>query len=86
MLTIWKYTLQPECDVQVPVASKVLSVHEQHGDVNLWALVDPSNELITRHFSVYGTGHEVPAHPGEFIGTVHIHGGALVFHVFERKG
>jgi len=49
----------------------------------MWALVDPEVEKETRHFVSFGTGHDVPDRPMTFTGTAHLHGGMLVFHVFE---
>lgn len=83
MKTIWKYTLQPECTLDMPKDAEVLSVREQGEDICLWALVDPNAEKEPRKFVGFGTGHDVPDHPMKFIGTAHLHGGSLVFHVFE---
>jgi hypothetical protein len=32
---------------------------------------------------MYGTGHDMPDDPGQYVGTFQMHGGALVFHLFE---
>jgi hypothetical protein len=32
---------------------------------------------------VHGTGHQIDE-PGVYVGTAHIHSGALVFHVFDH--
>ena len=34
-------------------------------------------------FVTYGTGHDVPDEPGQYVGTFFMNGGSLVFHVFE---
>lgn len=62
----------------------MLSVAVQNGDVNLWAEVDADNPLIHRKFRTSGTGHPLPTGESRrFIGTFLVHGGALVFHLFE---
>ena len=43
----------------------------------------PVKELRT--FSIYGTGHQHESISGEYVGTFQLHGGALVYHVFEEK-
>ena len=84
MKTIWKFTIQPSCEIIMPVGAKLLDVQEQHGEAQLWALVDPNAEKETRRFTFYGTGHDVSDDPGTYIGTFQLHGGGLVFHGFEH--
>lgn len=84
MRTIWKFTLQPECSIEMPSGAEVLSVREQGETICLWALVDPEATVEMRRFVVLGTGHSVPDQPLRFLGTAHLAGGAFVFHVFEE--
>ena len=42
---------------------------------------DQPNEWRT--FEMYGTGHPMPANPGEYVETFQMDGGALVWHVFD---
>lgn len=81
---VWKFALQMECTISMPLGSKVLHVHEQDGGVYVWAEVNPSQVMVDRHFRIYGTGHPMPDNAGAYLGTVHLSGGALVFHVYER--
>ena len=61
-----------------------MTVQIQHGMPQLWALVDEKAPIIYRTIATYGTGNMMPdGDPGEYVGTYQIHGGALVFHVFE---
>lgn len=83
MKTIWKFTLKPEITLEMPKGAQVLSVREQGEDICLGALVDPMAEKERRNFVSFGTGHDVPDLPMQFIGTAHLAGGGLVFHVFE---
>lgn len=48
----------------------------------LWALVDPSAPKEERTFQLAGTGHPIkPFH--RYVGTTQLHGGDIVFHLFE---
>jgi hypothetical protein len=85
MKTIWKWTLQPETTINMPHGAKLLAVQEQRGEPQLWALVDPGAKTYPRTFRVYGTGHNLPDDPGQYVGTFQIHNEALVFHVFEAN-
>jgi hypothetical protein len=88
MKTIWKWTLKPETTIvkDMPHGAQLLAVQEQHGEPQLWALVD-TDETTTypRTFRVYGTGHNMPDQPGKYVGTFQVQGGDLVFHVFETN-
>lgn len=90
MKTIWKFDVMvnDSVDIEMPAKAEILSIQTQGGLPRMWALVDPNAEKEMRHFAVFGTGHK---HPDEvfdrlvFIGTFQLAGGALVFHLFERK-
>jgi hypothetical protein len=84
--TIWKFTLAPgrAAGVSMPIGAKILHVHEQAGDICLWAEVDSKASNEWRKITIYGTGHEMPADPGTYIGSVHLANGRFVFHVYER--
>ena len=83
MKVIWKYKLSGTGKLEIPKAAEILSVHEQHDDIYIWALVESDNTVEFRHFSVIGTGWEITHDAKKFIGTVHLKSG-LVFHVFEK--
>ena len=86
MRTIWKFDLPVNdyAGINMPRGAEVLHVHEQYGKACIWALVEPAAPLEMRSFRIFGTGHTVPEFPRRYIGTVHLAGGALVFHVFEE--
>jgi hypothetical protein len=85
--TIWKWNLQTgSTTISMPVHARVLSVQEQCGVVELWALVQPSSPKRSRTFSIYMTGQELYDDPGIYIGTVQVLGGEIVLHVFETTG
>ena len=86
---IWKYPLEltDEQVIHVPRSPQFLSCQIQNGKPCIWALVDP--ELRSKAISVYvvGTGNPVPegVADADFMGTVQMAGGSLVWHVFVEK-
>ena len=85
MRSVWKYTLRPGLQsFGIPQGAVILHVHEQLGLVCLWALVEPEERQSERTFDVVATGQQFDL-LGKcvYIGTVHLDGGSLVFHVFE---
>jgi hypothetical protein len=84
MNTIWKLVLSidDEVTMNMPVGAVVLGAHDQHGQVCIWALVDPYAQLVPRTFLIRGTGHPV-GRVGRFVGTVIMESGDLVWHIFE---
>lgn len=89
-MKIWKWTLAVTDvqTIQMPVGATVLTVQVQGEEPQIWALVDETiHRYTSRKFAAYGTGNPMPdGDPGRYVGTYQIHGGALVFHVFEQKG
>lgn len=86
-MKIYKYTLavDDEQAVVMPQGSKILSAQVQRESICLWALVDEgAYGRETRTIRIHGTGHDVPNSDNlEFIDTVQLVGGELIFHVFE---
>jgi len=87
MKSIWKYDLDT-VDVQIinmPNGADILSVQVQHGVPRIWAMVEKSNHIQPRKIITKGTGHDAGdiTDSCSFIGTYQLHGGAIVFHVFE---
>lgn len=83
MIVIWKYPLDEagRQTLLMPRGARVLCVQVQADEMQLWALVDDRAPNEPRNFAVYGTGHDLPGKPGEYLGTVQL--GAFVWHVFE---
>lgn len=90
MRTIHKYKLNPGAlRVRMPADATVLTAREQIDDICVWAEVETTAPMEERVFEVFGTGHPIPTGMGadrKYIGTAHLEGGALVFHVFESLG
>lgn len=71
--------------IDMPHGAKILTVQMQHGEPQLWALVDPGAKTYPRTFHTYGTGYTLPDYPGKYVGTFQMAVGSLVFHVFETE-
>lgn len=82
-MQIWKFPIEPNKPIEMPKGAKALSVQTQHGEPFLWAMVDPSAVLVFRKFVFVGTGQDLPSNVGEFIDTLQMAGGGLIFHVFN---
>jgi len=88
-LTIYKYPLRiGVTELNLPLDAEVLTVQTQNNEPMLWAIVDPDDsETEKRVFYMLGTGHRHPSSEFtdlEFIATIQLSNGELVFHVFER--
>ena len=84
MRSVYKYVIpKVECVVSVPMIrdAQVIHVHEQNGDICLWALVELSRTAFEhRVFYIRGSGHSVEDDL-VYLGTAHI--GPYIWHVFE---
>ncbi len=69
----------------MPIGAELLTVQIQGGKPCLWAMVDPAKDQSERHIEIFGTGNPIEESILErkYIGTYQLHGGSLVFHVFE---
>lgn len=88
MAKVFKYQLPISDAVKVymPKDAKVLCVQVQNGQPCIWASVNPDKELEERQFRIAGTGHTIEdGIVDNYIGTVQLHDGKLVFHVFEVR-
>jgi hypothetical protein len=94
---IFKYPIEvtDTQTIKLPAGSRILSVMNQYEKIVLYALVS-DNEKDTKEVSIriVGTGHVIdffiPALEFgggyTFLGTVSLHDGRLMFHVFYKKG
>ena len=88
MKQVWKFVpqLADISEIAMPAGAQILTVAAQHGNITLWALVDPLAPPESRIFRIAGTGHAIDAAEcGHYLGTAILADGALVFHVFEIK-
>ncbi len=89
MQNVFKYTIPMEdyFSLDLPEGAKILTVQEQHGGAQIWALVNPDNPTETRNFRLAGTGHPIKESPDtlNYVGTFQLAGGSFIGHVFEIK-
>ncbi len=91
MMTIHKYAVPAprfnECVIEMTRHAKAIHVAAQGEEIMLWAEVDTEEPMVPRRFCVFGTGHRLTpaARNGRYIGTAHLSGLGLVFHVYEAK-
>ena len=86
---IWKYELDTVGDqiVIMPAGAQILSCQIQDDRPCLWVMTEPGLEEKERLIEMISTGSSVreTLYVGRvFIDTIQLHGGSLVFHVFER--
>ena len=87
--TIWKFpiTVGDIVKIEMPLYAEILTIQSQFDEPMMWALVDPKQIKEIRYFEVFGTGHSVPDLDNDkkrkYINTFQVHGGSLIFHLFE---
>jgi hypothetical protein len=88
MKKVFKYSVEVKdvITVELPMHAKPLHFNVPNPDdpkaqLFLWALVDPSKPLVKYKFRMAGTGHPIDT-CGEYINTVILLRGTLVFHFF----
>jgi hypothetical protein len=83
---IFKYGLSigEEVRLLLPFEARILSVQAHGGIPCLWAVVDPEAPMTERLFCWRATGEELgDAQRGVYVGTVQLHGGRFVVHLFD---
>lgn len=93
--TIWKFPINVYDDrgmvtalpvVTMPAGAEILCLQLQDGNPMMWAVVDPDEPWVARHFAIVGTGTGVPDDVVRYVGTWQTEfarSPSLVFHVFE---
>ena len=79
--------IDDESTIKLPAGAHILSIKEQHNNIVLYAVVPfPIQEDVMKKITIkmVGTGHDIDfdIKDYEFLGTVSLHGGELMFHVF----
>ena len=74
--------------VTMPKDANILSVQDQAGGLQLWAIVNPDAEREQRLIEIVGTGNPMQDVTKEGLARLHLatvqtNGGLLVWHVFE---
>lgn len=76
--------LNEEQRIWLPEGAKILSVQAQRGQIAMWYLNDGApSRLYT--VVIVGTGHNVPAGALQYVGTVQMNDGTLVWHIFLKE-
>ena len=86
-MKILKYNLKLK-DLQTVMmyeGAVIFAVQVQFDEIKIWAYCDDTKSKKERKIAIHGTGHDVLPEltTADFIGTVQLHGGELVFHVFD---
>ena len=88
MKKIFKYPLEITDTqfVELPLGAKILTAQMQGNQLCLWAIVNTLPEAVkkNRRIEIIGTGNPMPTGELEYISTFQVHGGSLIFHVFEN--
>jgi hypothetical protein len=90
MTTIHKFEtiFENRFHLSMPKDARVLNVDLDRNNVPcVWAMVDTDNDLETRYFELFGTGHEIHVDMGierEYIGSYRYQNGEFIGHLFER--
>lgn len=85
VITIHKHIVTPGAVFAVPKGSEILSVSEQFDQIVLYTRVDTdATEFVALKTMIVGTGHDASGIPerSRFLGTVKLHGGNLMLHVW----
>lgn len=90
---IWKVELSPSLGQQelrnvLDKNAVLLGVQLQYGKPTLWYrtipdAILPEHPCERRFINVVGTGHEIPADSGKYLGTLQFNDGTFVAHYFE---
>ena len=92
MITVHKYELQPQLMQTIRTRRDVQLLHadtQGPNKVMLWAKVDTDAPQESRRIVLVGTGHPMPGKKDgltiepEHVGSFLMHGGMLVWHVFD---
>lgn len=94
MRSIYKYRLDNSNGgvIEGPI-TKILTAQEQHDSIVVWAEVDTEKENKVFDFMIIGTGWPLDASKNKesvldthnYLSTVQLAGGALVFHVYYKE-
>lgn len=85
MKTIYKYAIGVNGRVVAPRGAKFLTVHEQNGEICVWAEVDTDEPSVEHNFFYVGTGFPVDDTPNKYLGTAFFGNASVVIHVFHKE-
>lgn len=83
---IYKYPIKitDNQTIELPEYAQILDVQIQNDVPVLWALVDPKEKPQKIDIEIIGTGNPITNHCvcREYISTIQLKGGNLVYHIF----
>ena len=84
MITIYKYKITPNCEIELPHLAKLLTVQSQGNNPFIWVLLDTEDKVLDKYkFWTIGTGWDAESIlEKEYLGTFQLSNPVLVFHVF----
>lgn len=88
MKRIYKYELEVADNQIIDIPSNtLLSAQEQNEKIVVYALVDTESISTKYEFGINGSGNPITfdIENFDFLGTVKMYNGSLMFHVFYRK-
>lgn len=80
---VWKFPVTVDGVTSLPRGARLLHVGIQDGAVWLWAEVDPAAPLVERVLVLVKTGFDDIPDGVEHFGTVMLHEGRIVLHVYD---
>ena len=87
MKKIYKYyiPIEDEFELELPERAKILTFQAQNDEGFIWAIIDIGDRIIKVKFRMFGTGHPIREEIDEleYIGTIQIYNGGLVWHLFR---
>lgn len=84
MKTVYKYSMEDDHTVKLPVGAEILTVRAHRGRIYVWALVDMAMGTGSRTIRISGTGQILPDVALRYISTIHSDDVAIVMHAFEE--
>ena len=85
MQKIYKYPMQiaEVSTVMMPIDAKILCIQVQDNVPTIWAIVDIENPVEKRFFFMFGTGFQIKEEDYDYVATIQLLNGKLVYHIFE---
>ncbi len=80
---VYKYEIQPDGSTFYAASMRPLHVAAVGENLFLWAEVAPGGVDLPRRFFAYATGYNTIPEGAIYVGTALMHGGTLVWHVYE---
>lgn len=82
---VYKFQLlaEPLQAIKMHASAELLCVGEQDGVPMLWAKIDTDQPILERRIAIVGTARPIEQPIQAYVGTVSLHFGKAVLHVFD---